>query len=190
MGHQLFRPNTWGQNGRQSCRRYFQMILSIFFFYFSSTFTYVCSWGFQLKMIPQWSAKSVSVNETVVISSPKPHDITGPQWVKTRNGLRANKYQTFFSTYSIHGFECDMANFNSCEGNVNLDVRSLTGKYPDSKVHGANMGPTWVLSGPDGPHISPLNFAIRVDSLEVQKIVKLKSNHCVLRNALYGMDEW
>ena len=26
---------------------------------------------------------------------------------------------------------------------------------PDSKVHGANMGPTWVLSAPDGPHIGP-----------------------------------
>ena len=23
---------------------------------------------------------------------------------------------------------------------------------PDSKVHEANMGPTWVLSAPDGPH--------------------------------------
>ena len=27
--------------------------------------------------------------------------------------------------------------------------------YPDSKVHGADMGPTWVLSAPDGPHIGP-----------------------------------
>ena len=26
---------------------------------------------------------------------------------------------------------------------------------PDSKVHGANMGPTWVLSVPDGPHVGP-----------------------------------
>ena len=26
---------------------------------------------------------------------------------------------------------------------------------PDSKVHGANMGPTWVLSAPDGPHVGP-----------------------------------
>ena len=25
---------------------------------------------------------------------------------------------------------------------------------PDSKVHGANMGPTWDLSAPDGPHES------------------------------------
>ena len=32
---------------------------------------------------------------------------------------------------------------------------------PDSKVHGANMGPTWVMSAPDEPHISPMNLAIR-----------------------------
>ena len=32
---------------------------------------------------------------------------------------------------------------------------------PDSKVHGANMGPTWVLSAPDGPHVGPLNLVIR-----------------------------
>ena len=31
----------------------------------------------------------------------------------------------------------------------------------DSKVHGANMGPTWVLSVPDGRHVGP-NLAIRV----------------------------
>ena len=36
------------------------------------------------------------------------------------------------------------------------------GQYvPDSKVHGANMGPTWVLSAPDGPHVGPMNFVIR-----------------------------
>ena len=27
---------------------------------------------------------------------------------------------------------------------------------PDSKVPGANMGPTWVLLAPDGPHVDPL----------------------------------
>ena len=32
---------------------------------------------------------------------------------------------------------------------------------PDSKVHGANMGPTWVLSTPDGPHVGPTNLTIR-----------------------------
>ena len=32
---------------------------------------------------------------------------------------------------------------------------------PESKVNGANMGPTWVLSAPDGPHIGPMNLAVR-----------------------------
>ena len=31
---------------------------------------------------------------------------------------------------------------------------------PDSKVHGANMRPTWVLSAPDGPHVGPMNIGI------------------------------
>ena len=29
------------------------------------------------------------------------------------------------------------------------------GNHPGSKVHGANMGPTWGLSAPDGPHVGP-----------------------------------
>ena len=27
--------------------------------------------------------------------------------------------------------------------------------YPDNKVHGAKMGPIWVLPAPDGPHLAP-----------------------------------
>ena len=27
-------------------------------------------------------------------------------------------------------------------------------------VHGANMGPTWVLSAPGGSHVGPMNLAI------------------------------
>ena len=34
--------------------------------------------------------------------------------------------------------------------------------YPDCKIHGPSMGPTWVLSAPDGPHVGPMNLAIRV----------------------------
>ena len=36
--------------------------------------------------------------------------------------------------------------------------------FPESKVHGAYMGPTWVLSAPDGPHVGPMNLASRVPS--------------------------
>ena len=32
---------------------------------------------------------------------------------------------------------------------------------PDSTIHGANMGLTWVLSAPGGSHVNPMNFAIR-----------------------------
>ena len=38
----------------------------------------------------------------------------------------------------------------------------MTWKFviPDGKVHGANMGPTWVLSAPGGSHVGPMDFAI------------------------------
>ena len=38
-------------------------------------------------------------------------------------------------------------------------------RYPEGKVHGANMGPTWVLSALDGPHVGPINLVIRVERL-------------------------
>ena len=35
-------------------------------------------------------------------------------------------------------------------------------KYlPDSKVHGAKMGPSWGLSAPGGPNVGPINLVIR-----------------------------
>ena len=37
---------------------------------------------------------------------------------------------------------------------------------PDSKVHGASMGPTWAPSAPDGPRVGPMNLAIR-DMIEM-----------------------
>ena len=38
--------------------------------------------------------------------------------------------------------------------------------YPDSKVHGASMGPIWGRQDPDGPHVGLMNFAIRVVLIE------------------------
>ena len=31
---------------------------------------------------------------------------------------------------------------------------------PDSKVHGANMGPIWGRQDPGGPHVGPMNLVI------------------------------
>ena len=39
-------------------------------------------------------------------------------------------------------------------------AKSSPEPIPDSKVHGANMGPTWVLSAPGWPHVGPMNPAI------------------------------
>ena len=44
----------------------------------------------------------------------------------------------------------------------NTETFNNDGTFPDSKVHAANMGPIWVLSAPDGPHVGPMNLALRV----------------------------
>ena len=49
-------------------------------------------------------------------------------------------------------------------------LSALASLYPDIKIHGTNMGPTWVLSAPDGPHVGPMNLAISVPTI------------CVVRN--------
>ena len=41
-----------------------------------------------------------------------------------------------------------------------INQNGLGNGFPDSKVHGANMGPIWGLQDPSGPHVGPMNFAI------------------------------
>ena len=43
---------------------------------------------------------------------------------------------------------------------ADLSFRNASFISSDIMVHGANMGPTWVLSAPDGPHVGPMNLAI------------------------------
>ena len=45
---------------------------------------------------------------------------------------------------------------------------------PDSKIHGANLGPTWVLSAPNGPHVGPMNLAIREVTMTVVPVMATK----------------
>ena len=44
---------------------------------------------------------------------------------------------------------------------------------PDSKVHGAYMGPTWGRQDPGGPHVGPMNLALREDFTVLGRIVLL-----------------
>ena len=49
-------------------------------------------------------------------------------------------------------------------GNGRTHIRN---QYPDSKVHGANMGPIWGRQDPDGAHVGPMNLAIWVYQLKL-----------------------
>ena len=46
---------------------------------------------------------------------------------------------------------------------------------PDSKVHGAHMGPIWGRQDPGGPHVGPLNFAIWGHKLSKQDYIERES---------------
>ena len=50
-----------------------------------------------------------------------------------------------------------------------LNPHSQRGMYPDSKVHGADMGPIWGRQDPGGHHIGPMNFAIWVIETHLSK---------------------
>ena len=43
---------------------------------------------------------------------------------------------------------------------VSWAVHAFGLAIPDSKVHGANMGPIWGQQDLGGPHVGPMNFAI------------------------------
>ena len=43
---------------------------------------------------------------------------------------------------------------------LGAEIRNFCWADPDSKVHGANMGPIWGRQDPGGPHVGPMNIAI------------------------------
>ena len=59
--------------------------------------------------------------------------------------------------YSLKKIRLKMWSAKCCPFHLGLIVLNT----PDSKVHVANMGPIWVLSVSDGPHVGPMNLAIR-----------------------------
>ena len=45
---------------------------------------------------------------------------------------------------------------------INKINKKITYLTQIAKAHGAKMGPTWVLSAPDGSHVGLMNLAVRV----------------------------
>ena len=102
--------------------------------------------------------------------------------------------------YGLYGLRCPL----SPERSLSLITHSLTFLHrfhrlmfpippnfqihsPDSKVHGANMGPTWVLSAPDGSHVGPMNLVIRV-ALRILLRVEETTNGSIL-STHWGMNK-
>ena len=65
---------------------------------------------------------------------------------------------TDFNNKSHTTFQSVLGNMEF--GRIIVEIRGNI--FPDSKIHGANTGPTWVPSAPDGPHVGPMNLAIWV----------------------------
>ena len=52
--------------------------------------------------------------------------------------------------------------FFVAKGEIHTAISSILISYPDSKLHGANMGPIWGRQDPGGPHVGPVNLTIWV----------------------------
>ena len=72
-------------------------------------------------------------------------------YTKTLSHCRMLHEKFISSSAGWYAFPCDWAQF-TCMYDRHY--------HPDSKVHGANMGPIWVLSDPGGPHVGPINLVI------------------------------
>ena len=125
---------------------------------------YVADWRRFPKF--QWSMMTSSNGNIFRVTGPLCGEFTGhgefpTQRPVTRSfdvffDLRLNKrlskqpWGWWFETPSL-------SSWRHCNG-TDLDGLIVT---PDSKVHGTNMRPTWVLSGPYGPHVGLMNLAFR-----------------------------
>ena len=70
--------------------------------------------------------------------------------------VMSRSHQVPMSPPSISQLFCDIHSNNPAgESVIRRPIR-----VPDSKVHGANMGPIWGRQDPGGPHVGPMNLAI------------------------------
>ena len=74
--------------------------------------------------------------------------------------LALYQFSEHTTTESINTRPCYL---NEVDGSA-CPTRSDKVHYPDSMVHGANMGPIWGRQDPGGPYVGPVNFSIWVGS--------------------------
>ena len=112
-----------------------------------------------------------SLSEPMMIISLTHICVTQPQWVNSlwpsvatwRHPIWSSLVQTMIMAFRhqpIIWINTELSSVgpsktNTAKSQIKID-------YPDSKVHGANMGPIWGRQDPGGPHVGPMKFAIWV----------------------------
>ena len=74
------------------------------------------------------------------------------------------RVEMIFLSYFVHIFsrkQQDLANAQLCFTENPVSIYAMKCSQI-AKFMGPTRGPTWVLSAPDGPHVGPMNLAIRV----------------------------
>ena len=101
------------------------------------------------KVLAEWVLVMVQAHFVYFIeysSNNKHWDLWAGQYFSSRWPLVTFKYYTRIALLNV----------------ISIQMPCWWGKGSQiKKIHGANMGPTWVLSAPYGPHVSPMNHAIR-----------------------------
>ena len=87
------------------------------------------------------------------------------------NWFQDDKSKSVCARFIEHGHDFIMAEFKTIVQIPDIQLVTYTLKIandtiPDSKVHGGNMGPTWVLSAPAGPHVGPWTLLSGMISIE------------------------
>ena len=111
------------------------------------------------------------LSEPMIVSLPMYICVTRPQWVNVK-----------FSSWELMTWLQHISGCLQTQRWLNIGICMYRDQHlPDSKVRGATMGPTWVLSAPDGPHVGPMNLAIRaVFQLCLSKVPAIIERRCYI----------
>ena len=90
--------------------------------------------------------------------SQSPLNVGTTKWITTNTSSNWKSVQWSWWCYDIETL------FVLYERKI-LVIGGFRIQRPDSKVHGVNMGPIWGRQDPGGPHVGPMNLAIRAGQL-------------------------
>ena len=91
----------------------------------------------------------VHIDMTTVIECRKP--VYRAAWRSRLRAVRTRSWNASSQAYSLISW--------NKQSNM---IQRIYHTFPDSKIHGANVGLTWGQQDPGGPHVGHMNLAIRV----------------------------